>query len=885
MTELDIFYNFEGKKIEDAETIKNIQEYLGYAKLNKIKKSDIKAFKNRMIDTNNIKVQYFDRAPFKGLPSLVPFDVKEGWYVKTSYVLSGFGIPYDQSGRAANFYICNVGENGLIEFKKSADDICRYYNGFNKDLSFPGMNLAESALLVQRAQAALQDAENQFGQDKITINGNKFGSGISFDDTDGQCTDFMSARDCNILFNVCDPVICPPSRCDLGGKYRVDNVIQTGVVGSLALCLPNAQEGIVVPICLTGVHAGIDGYISILNSTKSCLNESLETGQNIGICDEIKSVYLCDFFWRQASPFLNVLLQKTFEVAAGQEVRGGGEYLTVQRAWANTEGAINYFTGQYAGNSIQAFYNRNLGAVQPINSFGNGAYGGLTYNNGNPGYYNSQLQNSNSVNFIGYGGSAGAEFCKSFISSGFSGATTSIFESLIEPDSPEQYTGWFSENVLNTATYPPTSNYKVYYHIFAGKDIGAAYQIYLKGSPQFQGIFSNNFYVVDQGYIARGSEVDRARDFIATSGFKQLCININGREECGFGTVSTSYALNSITDNYLKQQSEQTNIVSEKNCIAGSPSLYSFVQPNIQAGIEQTLNPQLYNKGIVRICSSRNPGKQVLPSGKYDTTVSLYDKWKDVGYCDDPSIRCWLDTNSVKDVIRNTGIENEVLNNVNINALGGENLVIPEQSESVLTEATQFLYNMRNLITPSDNQNNIDSKILGISNKLEIVSKIGANNLYRARALYLLANINKEIAVFLFSNNQEVIVENNNLNPENSQIINNDEVQEISKGQVRFEDINENDLMRNKIITIDNTQQVPDERPTLYYNSNEEWYSNEIYLPDIGIDEKTTYKEGISLLSVFVSNIENQGKMIIIIDGNQVNPDMDSIANALLKKN
>ena len=748
----------------DSEEAIAVREYMSLSKLNKIKQADTKAFKNQMVDTENLRVKFFDRAPFKGLPSIVPFDIKEGWYVKTSYTLSGFGVPYDESGRAANYYICNVGSNGLIEFKKSSDDICRYYNGFNRDLSFPGMNPGESAQLVQRAQAALQDASRQFGRDNININGQTFKSGVSFDETDGQCTDFMSAQDCNILFNVCDPVICPPSRCDLGGDYRVDNVIQTGIVGSLALCLPNAQEGIAVPICLTGVHAGLDGYISILNSTVACLSESLETGQNIGICDEIKSVYLCDFFWRQATPFLEVLLQKAFTVAAGEGARGGGEYLTVQNAWQNTENAVNYFTGQYAGNSIQAFQNRNLGGTQPISSFGSGAYGGVGFQGGNAGYNNghqSQLGTPGSTGqsagaSSGFGGNVGGDFCKSFISSGFSGSASNLFESLIEPDSPEQYTAWVSEHPLSTATLPPTSHYKVYYHIFAGKDIGASYQVYLRGAPQTPGIFSNQFRIVDQGYIARGSEVDQAKDFTAVSGFQELCININGREECGFGSVTTSYLLNSITDKYAEEQAGQTDIVSEKNCIAGSPSLYSLAQPNIQAGVEDVLDPQLYNKGIVRICSTENPGKQVLPSGEYDKTNTLYDKWKDVGYCDDPTIRCWLDTSSVQDVIKNTGIENQVLGNVNLNALGGGNFIIPEEANAVLSEAQDLVGRGGNgllrqtLIKPGDSQQSIDNKIANIVYRLETLSVTGPNNLFRARAYYSLANIHKVIAEIVF---------------------------------------------------------------------------------------------------------------------------------------
>ena len=60
--------------------------------------------------------------------------------------------------------------------------------------------------------------------------------------TSAECQQFMSASDCMTLFNVCDPVICPASRCDLGGQYRVDNVIQSGIIGSLTLCLSNFRE-------------------------------------------------------------------------------------------------------------------------------------------------------------------------------------------------------------------------------------------------------------------------------------------------------------------------------------------------------------------------------------------------------------------------------------------------------------------------------------------------------------------------------------------------------------------------------------------------------------------------------------------------------------------
>ena len=79
-----------------------------------------------------------------------------------------------------------------------------------------------------------------------------------------ECEDFMSPGDCQLMFNVCDPVICPSSRCDLGGKMKVANVVQSGIIGSIALCLQNIKEGIIIPVCLTGIHAGIDNWITIL---------------------------------------------------------------------------------------------------------------------------------------------------------------------------------------------------------------------------------------------------------------------------------------------------------------------------------------------------------------------------------------------------------------------------------------------------------------------------------------------------------------------------------------------------------------------------------------------------------------------------------------------
>ncbi|MBS3080269.1 hypothetical protein J4221_02250 [Candidatus Pacearchaeota archaeon] len=721
-------YLVDGTLVSEA-AAKEVRRYMSFAGLSKIKQSDKKAYENRMLNPEKLRIKYFERAPYKGLPAEIPFDVENGWYVEMTYVIAGFGRPYDESGRVVNFYICNVGYNGLIEFKKSSDDICRYYNENNPTVEFPGLSESESRLLIEKARRAIVDASRQYGNSKININGRSFESGISFDGSEGRCTDFMSAKDCTLLFNVCDPVICPASRCDFGGRYRVDNVIQSGVAGSLLLCLPNYKEGVAVPICLSGVHAGIQGYTSILNSTVDCLNESITTGRNVGICDEIRSVYICDFFWREAAPLAKIAVPRLFEGISGQS-RGGGEYLNIQESWNNAQNAMSYFTQTYALNSIRAFSYRN-------------------------------------INYAG--GEFGADICKSFVSANF-GGVKGFFRALIEPDSPVQYHAWFSENPLTTATIPPTSHYKVYYHIFAGQDFGAYYTIYLKDLPQLQGINTLGYYVVDRGYINRGQSIDRARDFIATSGFKQLCVNVNGQDECGFGKVSSSYALNVLSERYVAEQLN-TNIKTEEECIAGTPSAGSLLNPNLQAGISDVINPQLYNQGIIRICSTENPGKRVLPTGDYDRTNSSYNRYQVVGYCDDPNIKCWLDTQTVKQVIVDKQLEKQILDQVNINSINQSNIWTYEQSTSVADRAELFREGFK--IRKDDTRETIDNRINAVVVDLRKLSESGTTNVHRARAHYLLGKLYKKIAEDLwkgdFSDNVDTLIIDNEVVESSSQ--------------------------------------------------------------------------------------------------------------------
>src|SRR3989344_5011116 len=472
---------------------------------------------NHQFATGEDKIRFFDTEPYKGRPAIVPFDFNKGFYAATTQALPIFGgtKSFEENGRPSTFYVCNIMNDKRVGFYQTnfGDDQCvrfDYYTGQSFS-NFPGLTETETKNIVSQAVEALRDAGAGYGSKQIRIRGRLLDVGNAAALLPGsQCQDFMSPQECKILFNVCDPVICPASRCNFGAEYYVADVIQSGIVGSALLCLPNFNDGVVIPICLTGIKAGIDGYLSVLKSHQACLQEAVETGKYVGICDQISSVYLCEFFWRQAAPLTKTLLPKLVESVynGGQgSVRGGGEYMTVASSWQNAQDSVNFFTQSYAVNSLDAFKVRSIEE-------------------------------------------AGTEICKAFISA----KVPSSFETLIEPDSPPQFHAWYSTIDYTDATIPATSHYKVFYHVFAGEERGVSYSVYLKDPPT-GGQYANAPIVnVANGFIARGQYATESKDFTAPKGYQQLCVRINDKEECGFKQVSSSFAVDYVSDSIVSDE-------------------------------------------------------------------------------------------------------------------------------------------------------------------------------------------------------------------------------------------------------------------------------------------------------------------------------------------
>ena len=644
-----------------------------------LKPYDASAYKNPYTDPI---ARYYETDPYRGLPAVVPFDTQDGWYaaIKSTLPVLGGLRAYDDSGRVSSFYVCNVGPGGREEFI-GGNDICRgFYPRSGAAPNFPGLNEQQSLVIMQKAERAIEDAMKQYGTGvrQITINNKpvKVGSPAA-DIPDIQCEDFMSPTDCNIMFNACDPFICPSSRCDLGGNYPVKDVVQSGVIGSLLLCAPNFPE-VKIPICVSGVHAGVEGWTSVLRSYEQCLQTSLDTGQTIGICDEINSVYMCEFVWRQGLPVVKYAAPRILSGILGQNTRGGGEYLTTQNAMDNVGKSFDYFTQYYADDSYRAFKARSAEQV-------------------------------------------GSELCRNYVS--FAGPDGgNILDAFAAPDSPAQFYGRFEEIQVQTVTNPPSSHYKVFYHIYAGKDFPAYYQVYLRGTggsfyqdASFQRSVASNF-------IPKGEFKTETLDFTAPSGYKELCIVVNGQEECGFKEVTTEFFINSITEDYVARQAKQTDVNSEAECVSGSPDAFNLLNPSLLSGeaqgvipgVSDATNPAIYNRGIIRVCATGNPGKGT--DGKAGTESS---RWKDVGNCGSENLRCWLDANSVRDVIRNSATEEMVLGEVT------DNYLQALQEEGGYINTTEFESLTKEILELQGTEGN-DSKI--IAKITEKIDKIFYNN-------------------------------------------------------------------------------------------------------------------------------------------------------------
>ncbi|MDD5331310.1 MAG: hypothetical protein PHE43_00610 [Candidatus Nanoarchaeia archaeon] len=516
-----------------------------------------------------------------GKPYCLPY--KDGNYFKI--------LEYYSTGEVKEFNLMNVGKNGLL-----CDSDDTYVTQYS-ELKLP-QNSADLKKYMTSINKALASKCTSEGA-QVTAEGKKYTCSYSKANQDinsakGSCTDVMSPSDCKLLFNVCDPVMCPSSRFNLGGRWYVENVIGSGLTGSIFL--PQGS-GDVIPLCISGVSASMTYYQKILEGYKSCLIANRDQGKSIGICDKTKSVYFCKMAWGELKGIVSVLKEFIFGGGSLSLAEGGAEYFNFKDNLDNVGDSINAFVSEY---------------------------GQVTDKN----YQASVLTKIDE------------EVCNGVVS----GSIPSIgdfMDRFTQTSKPAQFMGYIS--VEPYAAQYGASLYNVYFNIYAGANQTTisgqkgTYRVYMVNdyNEAYYVTFGNQNKCGDasKASISDNQYIDANINCIAKDGFNELCIEVNDNVQCGFGQVSSEYLINKIKDDSTASDALK-EIDSAEECVpettVGTTTLNSL----------NSLSPVSISatNSIKRICSTSDPN-----TGLKD----VY--WTVVGTCgkDSDGISlgsCWLDT-------------------------------------------------------------------------------------------------------------------------------------------------------------------------------------------------------------------------------------------------
>jgi len=567
---------------------------------------------------------------------------------------------FQGTGKVKIFRAMNVGLNGVIECGSGDDVIVLDESALslpaNQRKRLDYLSIVDRAPRCQKEGTRVGSVTKKNGK-TVGVRCSTKQAKLNLQLNSPKCIDVMEPEDCTILFNACDPVMCPATRCNLGGKYQVDDVIQSGIVGSVFLCAPNVKQGVVVPFCLTGILAGLKHIKSILQSYADCLEANLKDGKNVGFCDYIRSVGVCELIWRETINLFNIkggVIDYLSEKAFG-EPEGGAEYLTFQQSLQNVGDSFNYFTTEYSNTYVAALKGSSTEEI-------------------------------------------GSQVCRLGVY-GRLPTVGDVLDKLSEPEDPPQFFALLDEapyvQDIGEAPLVPRvpssaqalSNYKIFYHIYAGTGFAAQQAVFTDPVNQATGrpnkAVTYSVYLINKelglpplymtseeelgqvsATIPRGQYVQKSVQRVSQTGYNEVCINLNGKPSCGFGKVSSAFSLNYINDKLVEAEAGK-KIKSAEECLPDPPTtgaaLGSFVTPERYG---------LVNTGVVRVCNPTPPTA--------DTT-----RWAAAGECGkdkngvDRGI-CWLDRNSLniknletrsdvlgalkqRDILKKQGLEGDIL--------------------------------------------------------------------------------------------------------------------------------------------------------------------------------------------------------------------------------
>ena len=418
------------------------------------------------------------------------------------------------------------------------------------------------------------------------------------------CNSLYTNNECRLLAGACDPVLCPPSRFNLNGRWQVTNVIQTGIAGGIILGLDKFDPPYEpLPVCMTGINAGLKNLRSVFEGYQQCLEDKKITGQAIGGCSYIRRLGFCDIVWGTATSLTSAFggTEKIVGTAlkfGSKTVSGGNEYVAdFPTNFKNSNAFAKSFVSEYQSNLIASYKGK---ATEEI----------------------------------------GSEVCKAAIYGRLPGQG-SLIDQLSRPSVPAQFFAVYDIVSYINVNGQQNNIYRVFYNIYAGEDHDITYQVKLKRSSD-----GNMIDVYYRTTLPIGQVSQKTYDVTAPEGYDQICVVLDNNvlgTKCGFGKVSTEFAINyaqeqatyndanKVATNAAECLSSTTNILTDASLSSLSTSALSLIGGS---GVTQT--------GIKRQCGIINPGLGTKKESDWvqKGTCGKDAQNNDLGYC-------WIDRSSI----------------------------------------------------------------------------------------------------------------------------------------------------------------------------------------------------------------------------------------------
>ena len=555
---------------------------------------------------------------------------------------------------------------------------------------------------IQFADRSLVSGKN-VGQD-IPVGGIKYlvENGI-LQGTNLQCYNIMDPSDCKLLFTACDPVVCPVSRFNAGGKWFVNNVVASGIFGSIFLgthLWGNPEIG----ICMPGVLAGLKNYKSIAQGYQQCLEVKKTKGENVGICDTIRSVGVCRIIWREAVSLFRVEggLLGIFSRNIIDAGSGGGEYAFFTQNIKKTGDFLDFFTSEYATTYFNAFR------------------GGST----------EEL---------------GDQLCEAAIYGKLPGPG-SLLDQLTRPEGPPQFIATLDEFPHSEISGESLSDYSVYYHIYAGESYErVAYTVWLESSTLNLGrlIVTREGALQTTAYLNRGDFADLTIRRTAQTGYDQICVEINRVKKCGFGKVSTEFSIDYAQEQITKSQLEKRDITSEAECKPDKTIVQQTSSSGL-LGLSTLVSPSgTTYTGVRRECGIEKPGKSVKEE----------QYWIEVGTCGKDAQgrdlgKCWLDQRSTA-LLKNQDNIDEINKLFEEDAKTEQKLnELDKEKENLITEFNDYSLLLNGVLKDdlTEKKSSLVREADDLVKKYREAEGKTLNPLYSARALFSIGEIYQNLA-------------------------------------------------------------------------------------------------------------------------------------------